>query len=424
MENNKFSPLKIEELSKILSLTIKEDEENKIATFLCQLSAFTEDAQFNISFNAPSSSGKSYIPLEVSNLFPKEDVMKLGNVSPTAFYHEQGIYDKEKNQMLIDLSRKIIIFMDMPHTQLLERMRSLLSHDEKEVESKTTDKSEKGGHRTKTVIIRGYPSVIFCSAGLKMDEQESTRFLLLSPESTSEKIKLGIEQAISKGVNPEEYYKTLEADPDRQLLRERIQAIKEENIGNIRICDKAVVSELFSQGKNLFKPRHQRDIKRFMAIIKSLALLNLWWRERDGSTLIANEEDIQEAYKIWQRISISQEFNLTPYVHQIYTEIIQPLWKEKKDEDTLNINDGRYGVTRLEILQKYYKKHSRHLDIHQLRQQILPTLETAGLITQEADLSDRRKILVYPIVLSEMELEENNSEKQCGVTEEELAEIW
>ena len=421
---NNFKPIKIEELSKILSLTIKEDEENKIATFLCQLSSFTEDAQFNISFNAPSSSGKSYIPLEISYLFPKEDVMKLGNVSPTAFYHEQGTYNKEKNQMLIDLSRKIIIFMDMPNPMLLERMRSLLSHDEKEVESKTTDKSEKGGHRTKTVIIRGFPSVIFCSAGLKMDEQESTRFLLLSPESTSEKIKMGIEQAINKGVNPEEYFKKLDADPDRQLLKERILAIKNENIGNIRICNPKIVSELFSQGKNLFKPRHQRDIKRFMAIIKSLALLNLWWRERDGSTLIANEEDIQEAYKIWQRISISQEFNLTPYVHQIYTEIIQPLWKEKKTEDKFNVSDGRYGVTRQEILQKYYNKHGRVLDTHQLRQQILPTLETAGLITQEADLSDRRKILVYPAVLTDIEQEEINSERQRGVIEEELSEIW
>ena len=53
----------------------------------------------------------------------------------------------------------------------------------REAQVKITDKSQKHGLRTKNVTIRGYPSVIFCSAGLKIDEQEATRFLLLSPET-------------------------------------------------------------------------------------------------------------------------------------------------------------------------------------------------------------------------------------------------
>jgi hypothetical protein len=39
---------------------------------------------------AESSTGKSYIPLELSGLFPSEDVIKLGYASPTSFFHDWG----------------------------------------------------------------------------------------------------------------------------------------------------------------------------------------------------------------------------------------------------------------------------------------------------------------------------------------------
>ncbi|MCX7661474.1 MAG: hypothetical protein N2Z79_02175, partial [Candidatus Omnitrophica bacterium] len=180
-----FPYLSKEKLLEVLGLTIKQDDTNKLITFLCCLSAYTENNQFNLSFNAPSSTGKSYIPIEVSSLFPKEDVIKVGYCSPTAFFHDKGQFIKELEGYYVDLERKILIFLDQPHTLLLEHLRPLLSHDEKEIRIKITDKSQKYGLKTKNAVIKGYPSVIFCSAGLKIDEQEATRFLLLSPEILS-----------------------------------------------------------------------------------------------------------------------------------------------------------------------------------------------------------------------------------------------
>lgn len=161
IDTSQFKPLSSQELIKILGLTIKKDEENKLITFLCQLSAYTESSQFNISFNAPSSTGKSYIPTEIARLFPEEDVIEIGYCSPTAFFHDVGEYQKEKKGYLVDLSRKILVFLDQPHTQLLERLRPLLSHDRKEITLKITDKTQKFGLKTKNVLLRGYPSVIF-----------------------------------------------------------------------------------------------------------------------------------------------------------------------------------------------------------------------------------------------------------------------
>ncbi len=51
MSNNSFKELSLAKLIETLSLTIKKDDTNKLVTFLALLSAYTENSQFNISFN-------------------------------------------------------------------------------------------------------------------------------------------------------------------------------------------------------------------------------------------------------------------------------------------------------------------------------------------------------------------------------------
>lgn len=381
-----FPPLSSQELLKILGLTIKKDEENKLVTFLCQLSAYTETAQFNISFNAPSSTGKSYIPVEISSLFPKEDVIKIGYCSPTAFFHNHGQYVKDLDGYIVDLSRRILIFLDQPHTLLLQHLRPFLSHDEKEISIKITDKKQKFGIKTKNIILRGFSAVIFCTAGLKIDEQETTRFLLLSPETDKEKIREAIFEKIKKETNPDIYVSALENQPERQELKKRIQAIKEQLITDIKIAYPQKIEESFFQKNRILKPRHMRDIGRLIDLVKAFALLNLWHRERCGSIITANEEDINEALKIWNVISESQDYNLPPYVYGLYREVIIPAYKDSQG----------LGITRQEIMRKHYLIYSRPLADWQLRQQILPMLETAGLIIQEPDREDKRRIIIYP----------------------------
>lgn len=397
-----FKPISCEELVKTLGLTIRRDENNKLVAFLAQLSAYTEDSQINVSFNAPSSTGKSFIPLEIASLFPPEDVIKLGNCSPTAFYHEQGEFDKEANTIKVDLSRKILIFLDQPGAQLLERTRSLLSHDEKEIKAKITDKNQRGGNRTKTVIIKGFPAVIFCSAGLRLDEQEATRFLLLSPEISYEKIREAIFEKIKKEADSKNYKSISENDPNRKLLKERIWAIKEANVQEIKIGNPNLVQELFFENIKQPKPRHQRDIARIISLVKVLALLNLWFREKDGESIIANDEDIKEAFNIWRPLSESQELNLPPYVLNLYKDVVLGAFKETKR-----------GLTRQEIMKKHFEVYGRFLPDWQLRQWIIPMLETSGLIVQEADVLDKRKILIFPA-------SEINSETDSGVEAEKI----
>ncbi len=416
IDTTQFSPLTADSLLETLGLTIKYDAENKLATFLCELSAYTESSQFNISYNAPSSTGKSYIPTEIARLFPQEDVMEIAYCSPTAFFHDTGEYDKEKNQYLVDLSHKILIFLDQPHNDLLARLRPLLSHDKKEITLKITDKSQKFGLKTKNVLLRGYPSVIFCTAGLHIDEQEATRFLLLSPEVNQEKIQQGILATIRKEADSESFISWLEENPDRILLKDRIRAIKLEGIKDINITSKERIEERFLSDNKMLKPRHQRDIKRLLSLIKSFALLNVWWRERKGSTITASDEDIDGAFKLWDKISVSQELNLPPYIFNLYKEIILPGWQEKNGFSTDGFQEvtNSIGLTRQEVLKKHFEVYGRMLDSNQLRQQILPMLETAGLIYQEQDPDNKRRMLTFPSPVYQAGNSEGNSESEGG----------
>ncbi|MFH1253154.1 MAG: toprim domain-containing protein [Candidatus Uhrbacteria bacterium] len=419
---SQFKPLSSQDLKEILGLTIKQDNENKIVTFLCEISAYTDNTQFNISFNAPSSTGKSFIPTEIARLFPEEDILELAYCSPTAFFHDAGEWDEKNQGYMVDLSRKILIFLDQPHTQLLERLRPLLSHDKKEIVIKITDKSQKFGLKTKNVVLRGFPSVIFCTAGLRIDEQEATRFLLLSPEVNQEKIRQGILASVKKEADADSYKDWLNEDLDRKLFKERIRAIKLEGIKEIKIANPQKITDRFLAKNKILKPRHQRDIKRLTSLTKSFALINPWWRDKKGTTITANEDDIEEAFRLWDIVSESQELNLPPYVFNLYEEVILKAWNDKNDSrsESVKATFKKEGITRQELLQKHYDVYGRMLDVNQLRQQILPMLETAGLIDQEQDPSDKRKTLICPTVPFTKSSERKKDVTQDETKDEEL----
>lgn len=406
-----FSPMKANELLDILGITIKRDNQNKLITFLCGLSAYTDDAQFNVSFNAPSSSGKSYIPLEIAQLFPPEDVMELGYTSTQAFFHEQGVYDKERGLHVIDLSRKLVIFIDQPHTTLLERMRPLLSHDKRELMCKITDKSKSGGNRTKTIALRGFPSVMFCTASLKLDEQESTRFFLLSPETDDIKLQEAIAITAEKNCDRQTFTEKVASNPQRNLLRQRIRAIRQAKIDDVLIPDFSEIVAVFINSHTNLKPRHQRDVKRLISLVKMFALLNFPFRKYEGKTLIAEQQDIDDAIAIWKSLAEAQEYNLPPYVFDFFKDVISPTY-EKKEKETHSVAslEMQIGLTHQEIVRAHQSVYHRPIALWKLRQEILPMLDAAGLIEQQPDPNDMRRTLVHPTISLSVSEEEETIE--------------
>jgi hypothetical protein len=270
--------------------------------------------------------------------------------------------------------------------------------------------------------LKGYPAVIFCTAGLKIDEQEATRFLLLSPETNQEKIREAVYEKLRKETDPEAYKQWLDENPERQMLKERIKAIKQTNIKDIKIANPDEIKKRFFEKNKTLKPRHARDIGRLIALVKAFALLNLWFRNKDGSTVIANETDIEEAFKVWDTISESQELGLPPYIYQLYQEVIVPAYREKnkgRDEGFKQVT-GQVGLTKQDIIRKHYEVYGRFVPDWQLRQQIIPMLEATGLIVQEQDPNDKRKILIYPTTL--LTISDSDNQGNSGQDDDNLPE--
>lgn len=380
---NAKRPMTLDDLLRILGLTVKHDNTNKLITFLSMLSAYTEDSQINVSYRAPSSSGKSYIPLELAYYF--SNVIEYAGASPTSFVHDTGHWDDEREVYIVDLERKILIFIDMPHNKLLENLRPVLSHDRKELQFAITDRKEKHGIRTKHVIIRGFPTVIFCSGILKMNEQEATRSFVLSPEINEEKLREGVFLKAQRMGNPDAFTTYLRSQSERQFLQKRVELIRDTHINHVIIRDVDEIVTRFLKNKKL-KPRHQRDIGRLIGIIQSIALLNLWHREHDDNgNIVASPNDVEDGFELWEQVSESQELGIPPYVYQFYKEIILPEYQRTGN-----------GLSRKDILTVHFNVTGRYIPDWQLRQEILPALQTAGLIIEEQNPDDRRKTLVYP----------------------------
>lgn len=407
--------VRLSEVEEILDSTIKHDTKNKLITFLAMLLTFTEEDQVNVSLTAESSTGKSYIPLEIAWYFPKNNVIEFHYVSPTAFFHEHGVLlpdptdtrdveDKEKRKIIhVNLKRKILIFIDQPHDLLLRRLRPLLSHDRPQLVSKITDRRERCGLRTKTVVIEGFPSVFFCTAKSSLEEQERTRLLLLSPDMTQAKIRDSILLRIEREGDREKFREFMESDYRRNWLRDRVHAIAQAKVRNIIIPEELrdKIAEKFLKRHNTLIPRHQRDISRVLALIKAVALLSLWERERIGDSILVNENDVEEGYQLYLGISAANELGLPPETYNIYAKLVPQISEE--------------GITLREFQKLYYKTFHRVLGKRKI-DEIVGLLESAGLIACEPDPNDRRRKLLLPtgqrVFISEDENNGSNSQNR------------
>jgi hypothetical protein len=391
----------LDDVAKILATSIKKDDPAKLITFCGMVLAQTNEDQLNIGFQSESSAGKSYIPVELATYFPKDEVSIIGSASPTAFFHDRGTWDNERQVLIVNTESKMFIFLDQPHFQLLEKLRPLLSHDMKELQYKITDKNQKQGLRTKNVIVRGFPSVFFCTTKMDPDEQEKTRMILLSPSTDQEKLRASLELIALKKGNQTAYEKTIKSDPRRVWLSNRIKAIRQTGIREVIIPNNGKdVYDRFIKEHAYLMPRHQRDFPRIFSLIKAHALLNCFHREKilNGNgdqplAIMATEADIEAGFELYKRIGQSNELGLSPYIYKVYDKIFKPLLSP------------HVGVSRKQIQARYYAVFHKMPQGRSLENEIIPQLEAAGLIEQRPDPEDRRSKLIYSTVSEDISAE-------------------
>ncbi len=388
-----FPEINLDELADILSLTIKHDYLCKTITFLGMLSAYTYDSQLNISFNAPSSSGKTYITSEVAKLFPTDDKIEISGASPTALFYQQGEVDKDSGCRILNLENKILIFYELPDQKVQERLRAIASHDSRKQTHFYTNKTKNGTNRTDKIQIIGFPAMVFCSASLRVNEQEQTRELLLSPEQSQEKISAAIELQNKRGTDEHSYNEWLSSRPNRLALIKRIQAISAEHVKYIKLPDSDVFKQRFMDGFKQLKERHTRDFTHVQQLAKAIALLNIWYRKEPDGSYLATIEDVEAAMNLWEQFAESQVMGVPPTVLHFYKEFMLTLQREIK----LNQINGRIGFSHETLSEYYLRKTGTLLNEDTLRKQIIPQLHASGLIDhRQPDIGDRRSKWIYP----------------------------
>lgn len=390
---SQFRELTIDDIADVLDLTIKNNRVNKVITFLAMLSAYTEDSQLNIMFNAQSSTGKTYITTEISKLFPQQDVKVYGRTSKTAFYYNESLMKvDEKGRPYIDLERKILVFAEQPDMQLLENLRSFLSHDMKMTPFILTNKGKNGKNTARESYLRGFATVLFCSANLRIDEQEQTRCLLLSPESTEDTVRAGVDMSIIRNSDKNAYLKQLNSNESRRLLMDRILYIKSLNVDQIDIADRDYLKKRFYEKRRSMPPRTQREISHFISLVKGMALVNAPFRMKDGK-IVATNKDIDEVMKLWDVIGESMFYGVPPQALEFYKRYVLATY--------IKHNDGvskKKGVTYDQIASEYFRQTGSYPNLDMVRKMFIPALQCASLISYDKDEDDRRQMLVTPLV--------------------------
>lgn len=392
---SQFNEMTIDDVMEVLSLTIKDDNENKAIGFLGMLSAYTSEDQINISFNAQSSSGKTYLTSEIAKLFPDVDKVPLSGASPTSFFYSRGVDDPERGAKVVSLERKILLLYEQPNPLLQEKLRALLSKDDRELHYKMTNKN-KGSNRTEHIILRGFPATVFCSANMLLDEQEATRFLLLSPEVSEAKLSSAVHLEVRRGADRKAFKEWLDGQPSRAELIQRIIAIRFEHVDSIVVPSKEAIEKRFRNAFPRLKPRHSRDVRHLMELIKAIALLNVWFRKQPDGTIMASQSDIDQAFRLWGAIATSQNLNVPPAVLHFYKKYILPAWNDKYRHEKADMDRGSIGLSRQDLSSYYLRIENALMDDERLRKQILPLLENSGfLIQKQPEIGDKRSQHIY-----------------------------
>ncbi|MEM3675233.1 MAG: hypothetical protein QXG08_07165 [Candidatus Methanomethyliaceae archaeon] len=416
----------------VLEKRIKEDDVTKFSVFFTGLSAYCEP--INLFLKGESGIGKSYNTTEALRHFPAGDVWYLGGLTPKALIHQYGValtkngrkveelefpekpkkkdffepseYEEamkewrrlrdeyneavRESYTLIDMSKKILVFLESPDPETFRMLLPILSHDKEEIEYRFTDKTPKGRLRTTRAVIRGWPAAVFLTTDRSYMEELSTRSFTVSPESSEAKIGAANALINEKASLPWAY----EEDEEDRSLRALILTLKSLDYAGV-IVPFTTLHELFP--KKIV--RDMRDFQHFCQFIKPITLLNALqrpWIEVDQTDprtgevkkkkyLVSTAEDVWNALQLYSYLFETTRTGTEERILKFYNEVLvkREVWSVR------------------ELVDEYNKTALRKVSKDTI-ERFLRRLSELGYADSEPDPSDKRKVIWRPIVTDEI----------------------
>lgn len=411
-----------------LDRRVKRDKSTKLSVFFTSLSAYLPDP-VNLFLKGPSGVGKTYNVVETVGYFPQGpegDIWFLGGLSPKALIHDHGellnkdgepldlterpvkpkkrhykeeaeyqeAYERYKEKMkawveeirnsytLIDLTHKILVFLESPEYNTFKMLFPILSHDTERIEYRFTDKTSRGQLRTSRVVIQGWPATIFLSTDRKYMEELSTRSFTATPEASQEKIIDANVLTNLKASFPWQYNHETE---ETETIKKLVSSIKNQFSNGVDVVVPFPnLHELFP--KEII--RDMRDFAHFIQLMKTVTALNLYQRpfmKRGNSKfIISTVEDVRKTLEIYCEVFETTRTGTEQRILTFYHEIVKP-------KDTWYLK---------ELTAKYNEEHNRKASSETIRR-VLLRLSEIGYVDVRKDDEDKRLNIYEPLVKEE-----------------------
>jgi len=350
---------------------IKEDREASFFVFLTALSKDSEDPQ-NVFMKGDSSIGKTWVTTNVLSLFEGQDVWMLGGLSPTALVHSYGelvdangdaINWEEKptkkdvetsmlledpgvskakirkeyferlkkwneklrdSRYIVDMTNKLLVFLDAPNVRTFNALRPILSHDEPEISYRFADKDKSGSHRTTHVVIRGWPATIFCTTSKSWMEDLATRSVTVTPKTTKTKLRAACILIGEDAAFPINDYR----EQQDAKMRLELQCLQSEIQNNKML----VAIPFWPEIGNIIpihQPRIMRDFRHIAAYIKLNALVNHKYRATltfgEKTVILANYEDFITVMTTFEYVEETTITGLRKSIINVFNKAMVPL---------------------------------------------------------------------------------------------------
>jgi len=436
--------------------------------FYALLSTYTSNP-LNVKVEAPSGEGKNWVLGKVSDLFPKEDVMNLAGMTDKAIFHRAGKtvvkncnngeyedirelikeYDSRiedidaelagtrdtttksalkakkqaveeekddlnKNAMkLIDLSHRILLYLDTPRSGLINSLMSMLAHDSYETEYEYADNTS-NGIKTKSNVLRGWPAVFYAQAldtsHYKRDAEANRRFIKINPNMAKEKYKAAARLIAEKWGTPDFMYQaTVVSDAEKDRARQIIREIRDNLLsisGAVKPGRNNVIVPFNTAIIDALNTDDAQDMNTTQRLFTWLSLLPIVKLEKRPRIIIRRKdeiirevmplalfEDLKEAMFLMEYTSGVRPY-ISNWLDAVFLKILNTKTEvDKKTVDGFEKSEDRIALTTEQLVIATKEMQGKTLTAQQVYEIYLQPLMKAGFIdSKRSNLNQRNKI--------------------------------
>jgi hypothetical protein len=465
MEENYYD---IDYVVNVIVKEVPKDERLIKQTLMAMLSAKSNEP-INLAVNAPTGQGKTYVVQKVADLFPKNDIVSLAGMSEKALFHRDGplivknvdgnyvsieqqvkeiesqirdceaeinktndnnlkqaknceIEDLERqkkelyrsSKKLIELSGKILIFLDSPSARLLKALMPLLSHDRIEVEYEFVDTYN--GIRTRGNVLRGFPAIIFTAAKDYTNNPRypeiQRRFLITNPDMSQEKYEKAIGCITAKYSLPDfAYQHEVVSDQEKERAKSIIVNVQEKITETCSHSQKRDHNQVFISYYKALETGLATSDASYMSAAKTLFIwISLLATIRQRPSIqamydmmyvqtipLATFDDLKEAMSL-----IEHNNGVRPYILQWYNDVFLAAYESKtgpdsKETGNMTLTENRPAVTTRYLIEKTAEIQKKRLSNKEILETFLNPLLNMNVVSSEPSVLDRRANIYYPV---------------------------